>query len=542
MVLPAAAVRQVRSRRSGRGSDANHAPVSIQATRSNTITTATITSTKPPSTTTFAATTAAAAPPSLPCTSRRAPPPAPLSLPWTSLSHPLNPFGDSNGCRHDSFTSPHHRTSSSLHIPPVRPRLARSMTSASHMPSRHAKLHKRSDSTLSNTPTVFTMPSPIQNEFTHSNSTAALSPQHARHSSANKIKPYFRKMSLRDDDFDQGRLDLSRPSAENESLNGLGLCDDPPPFSPTASEVSFIPSTRRKMPHTRATSNPASLPVAAQGPLRPTQPFAPLREAPRSFTPPATLDQPDTSDSEAEESVGVLTSDIRQLDYEPWKPRRSVSISSNPAITPLSQTFSGGSLTKLTSASQSNLSIRSQPSFDHVKSGRSHRHGAKSGDYSTTPSTRTSIDKAFSFIARTSEPEDAASRAAAIRAARRAFEEREAAKERKYEKEENKRRNTVIKKEHRKMRKPELRMSMTSNGSNSIVFEEKAVAGTDYEHQNPAHHLSLPIQGAHSGAAPTVPLSPPVPSKTKQAKGGWNRCLAWTRTRLLNCGGKSSTA
>jgi len=411
------------------------------------------------------------------------------------------------------------------------------MTSASHLP-RHAKLHKRSDSTSSTAPVVFTMPSPIQHEFTQPNSSMTTT-QHARHSSANKIKPYLRKMSLRDDDLDQGRLDLSRPSAENESLTGLGICDDAPAFSRSLSDVSFIPSTRRKASHSRATSGPASMAVAASGPLRPTQPFAPLREAPRSFTPPATVSQVDTSDDEAEESVGVLTNDIRQPDYEPWKPRRSISISSNPAITPLSQTYTAGSLTKLTSASQSNLSIRSQPSYDQIKTGRSHRNTGRSSDYPPTPSARTSIDKAFSFITRTSEPEDAASRAAAIRAARRAFEEKEAAKDRKYEKEEVKRRASVIKKEERKWRKTDPRASMTSNGSNSIVVDEKAVAGADYATQTPAHDLSLPIQGDYSGAAPTVPLSPPSPSKTKQAKGGWNRILAWTRTRLLDCGGKA---
>lgn len=469
--------------------------------------------------------------------------PPPTSPPWSAVSHSLNPFGDSNG-RRDSFTTPYRRisnsTSLSLQVAPSRPPLARSMTSASHLP-RHAKLHKRSDSTSSAAPTVFTMPSPIQNEFTLANSATTTSTQHARHSSANKIKPYLRKMSLRDDDLDQGRLDLSRPSAENDSLTGLGICEDAPSFSRSVSDVSFIPSTRRKASHSRATSGPASLAVAASGPLRPTQPFAPLREAPRSFTPPATVSQGDTSDDEAEESVGVLTNDIRQPDYEPWKPRRSVSISSNPAITPLSQTYTAGSLTKLTSASQSNLSIRSQPSYDHLKSGRTHRNTGRTSDYPTSPSARTSIDKAFSFITRTSEPEDAASRAAAIRAARRAFEEKEAAKDRKYEKEEVKRRASVIKKEERKWRKSDPRASMTSNGSNSIVVdEEKAVAGTDYATQTPAHDLSLPIQGDHSGAAPTVPLSPPPPSKTKQAKGGWNHFLAWTRTRLLNCGGKAS--
>ena len=191
----------------------------------------------------------------------------------------------------------------------------------------------------------------------------------------------------------------------------------------------------------------------------------------------------------------------------------------------------------MTSASQSNLSIRSQPSYDQIKTGRTHRNTGRSSDYPTTPSARTSIDKAFSFITRTSEPEDAASRAAAIRAARRAFEEKEAAKDRKYEKEEVKRRASVIKKEERTWRKPNPRASITSNGSNSIVVDEKAVAGADYATQTPAHDLSLPIQGDYSGAALTVPHSPPSPSKTKQAKGGWNRVLAWTRTRLLDCGG-----
>lgn len=469
--------------------------------------------------------------------------PPPTSPPWSQFSHPVNPFGDPNG-RRDSFTTPYRRTSTSASIS-NRPALGRSMTSASNLP-RHTKLHKRSDS-LSSTqtahpPQLFTMPSPIQNEFTNP---ALPAPHHVRHSSANKIKPYLRKMSLRDDDLDQGRLDLSRPSAENESLTGLGLCET---YSRSVSDVSFVPTTRRKSAHARATSGPASLAAAATGPLRPTQPFAPLKEAPNSFTPPATISQLETSDDddEADESVGVLSNDIRQLEYEPWKPRRSISINSCAAITPLSQTYTTASLTKLPSASQSNLSIRSQPSYDQIKSGRSHRNTTRNSDCTTTPSARTSIDKAFSFITRTSEPEDAASRAAAIRAARRAFDEKEAAKELKYEQEEVKRRASVLKKEEkkeeRKRRKSEVpRMSITSNGSNDLIDEEKAVGSTSYACQPRTHSLSLPIQGETSGA-PLVPLSPPMPSKTKQARGGWNHFLAWTRTRLLNCGGKGSSA
>lgn len=445
--------------------------------------------------------------------------------PWKH-SNSQSPFGDfqlsypSNGYR------------------PSRPAMPSRITSAPSLP-RHAKLHKRNDSasSISLVPQVFTMPSPIQDEFT-------LGQQPGRRPSANKIKPYLRKMSIRDDDLDQGRLDLSRPSAENESLAGLGICETTHVYARSVSDVSFQPASHRRASHSRATSGPASLAAAAPGPLRPTQPFVhPMRQMPRSFTPPAGLSYDlDSPVDEAEESVGVLTNDPRLSDYDLWKPRRSVSISSGPASTPLSQTYTAGSLTKLTSASQSNLSLRSQQSCDQLKSGRPRKNTGRSTETPTSPSGRTSIDKAFSFLSRTSvDHDEPVSRAAAIRAARKAFEEKEAAKELKYEQEEIKRKESVLKKEQRQRRKSEApnRLSAASNASNNNSIDEKVV-GAEYESHFPAHDLSLPIQGKESIAAPTS-SSAPQPSKTKVAKGGWNRVLAWTRTRLLNCGGKDST-
>ena len=165
----------------------------------------------------------------------------------------------------------------------------------------------------------------------------------------------------------------------------------------------------------------------------------------------------------------------------------------------------------------------------------------------TTTSSRASIDKAVSFLSRASEPEDPAARAANIRALRRAFEEKQAAKERKMEKVEMKRRDTAemkrMKKEDERRRKSEaseeksrLRKSTSTNMTKQTqtpMFDEK-VAGKEYSRQSPVHRLSLPILGGESGAAAESRTKTDV-SKTKAARGVWVRFRAWSKTRMLSC-------
>lgn len=155
------------------------------------------------------------------------------------------------------------------------------------------------------------------------------------------------------------------------------------------------------------------------------------------------------------------------------------------------------------------------------------------------------MDRAVSFLSRTSnvEPEDPAARAANIRALRRAFEEKEAAKERKLEKVEMKRRDTVELKRQKKEEKQRRKSSVSdkSRGRRSTntlpdgsPLSEKAVAGTEYSRYKPVHQLSLPIQGGQGGESTETRVKTDV-SKTKAAKGVWMRFRAWSKTRMLSC-------
>lgn len=415
-------------------------------------------------------------------------------------------------------------------------------SSSSSSVSRHAsgKLHKRSDSASSLAANQINarVTSPVQDEYTLGQRQPSLR-------SSNKIKPYLRKMSLRDDGDDQGRLDLSRPSADNDTLAGLGIRD----FSNgsrSVSDVSFQTTAVRRASstHTRAISG-ASQMSTASAPLRPTQPFVhPMRQNQRPYTPPSAISYNTIvhPEEEAEESSDIIANEMHLSDTrDSWRQHRSTSTSSVPRLqqADVSYTHSTASLTKLANASQSNVSTKSDKSAKE-KSGRPRRNTDRSFD-ATSPSSRTSFDKAFSFLSRSTElQEDPAARAASIRAARRAFEEKEAAKDRKLAKEQIKRRDTEekqrAKKEDKQRRKSETsdrhRRSRSDSGNTAIINEK--VPGKEYSNFAPVHNLSLPVHGQHVPAAPTRANADL--SKTKVAKGGWMRFMAWTRTRLLSCG------
>ncbi|KAJ9632098.1 hypothetical protein H2203_000499 [Taxawa tesnikishii (nom. ined.)] len=394
--------------------------------------------------------------------------------------------------------------------------------------SSHGKLHKRAGSASSVSLTSpSSVPYALHDAFPTDTSS---SPQ--KTTSTQKIKPYLRKMSLKDED--QGRLDLSRPAAENEKLAGLGMNDLG--SSRSASDLAYLASGRRSLNHNRTAS--VNSQISSQS-FRPTEPFVhPMRQRPRPYTPPSYAHS--AADEEGDESTDVVpTEDLYSIgrpDLEPWRSRRSMSVSSTPQVmpTPLSQSHTADSMTNLTknaNASQSNLSIRSAKS---AKSSRSNNQSATRGtrsrgntnrslDLGTSPSSRTSFDKAFAFLSshtsRTSEGEDAATREAKIRAARRAYEEKEAAKDRKIEKEEAKRRDAEeakrLRKDERQRRRSEASggnrkksLSLTAGiaGSRPDLNEKgneaaaaDAVAGREYERHAPVHVRSLPVQGRESG-------------------------------------------
>lgn len=397
--------------------------------------------------------------------------------------------------------------------------------------TRHGKLHKRNDSGSSFPPPTSRPSAAIKHD-------SPLEPAYGATSSktgtTERIKPYLRMMSLRDDDEAQGRLDLSRPSMDSDTVSGLGIRD----FSGSArsvSDVSLLPSVHRRSTHRRATSLSSQLSV--------------VRSSPRPPTPPSAFSTSTFphADDEVEESTDVLAGELRCTSLDPWRFRRTASTNSAPygLSTVSSKTHSAGSLTRLTNGSQSNLSTRSTNSIGSTREAQTgHPRGsaAKSLDLGTTTSSRTSFDKAFTRSVRNAEPEDPATRAANIRALRRAFEEKQAAKERKYEKEELKRRDTEetkrAKKEDWQRRKSEtierIRHRRSTSGSLSLGgFNEKAASDQARPNHRQTLSLSLPIQGVLDEESELRAKT--EMSKTKAAKSVWVRFRAWSRTRMLNC-------
>lgn len=433
--------------------------------------------------------------------------------------------------------------------------LTATLGSAQRTVSSHAKLHKRgnSGSSLPGPPSPF---SGAHSQFTtpfatYEESFMDLSSTPPT-SSTLKTKPYSRKTSAGKDD--QGKLDLSRSTTENDRMTGLGIQDF---GTRSASDVTF-PHAGRRGTHAR-TASVGSHVSTGSGSFRPTQPFVhPMRQTPRPYTPPTGSSNASfVNDDEANESGDVLDDDFR-LGHG-YRSKRSMSISSTPAIapTPLSQTYTAdelGLVPKLTSVSQTNLSIKSARSAKSSKSkrGRSRCDTGRSIDLQTSPSSRTSFDKAFSLVSRRSDTEPL-TRDERIRAARLKFEEKEASKDRRLQQEQLKRRETddakSMRKQERQRRKSEATerirvLNQGKEGGNGKGNPKKRkdehpndekLHSRSYDEYRPANSMSLPRQGLQAGASEKTLRT--TERKPRGAQSGWVRFSAWLQTRMLNCGG-----
>lgn len=371
-------------------------------------------------------------------------------------------------------------------------------------------------------------------------------------SSTPKIKPYLRKMSsAKVDPRDQGQIDLSKSSFDNDRLAGLGIQDG----TRSVSDVSFTNSARKK-PHARTTSG-ASQGSHGSGSSKATQPFIhPMRQTPRPYTPlNGSANASFVNEDEANEIKDVVDDEFRPA--QGYRNRRSMSIPSTPAIipTPLSQSYTAndlGMIPKLTSTSQTNLSMKSGRSGKSSQS----RKGERSGSRRNTdrsfdpPSSRTSFDRAFSYVSRKSES-DPSSRDERIREARRKFEEKEAYKDRKYKQEQLKRRETDDvkreKKEEKQRRKTEeferTRVSKSSSNQSSPKKprkepdpEKEQLHSRSYDETRPATLTTLPRRGAQPGVSEKTPRM--TERKVRDAQSGWVRFSAWFHTRMFNCAGE----
>lgn len=425
-------------------------------------------------------------------------------------------------------------------------------TTSTRTESRHAKLHKRGSSTsslpgrpspISGTHSQFTTPFATYEE--HFPDVSSTPPP----SSTPKIKPYLRKMSSARDDPNQGRLDLSKPVAENAGLAGAGLGIQD--FGTrSAIEVAFLPSGRRT-PHMRTTSVGSQV-SNGSGSVRPNQAFVhPMRQTPLAPTTPTGLSYASSLDGdEARESSDIITDDDFTLGPVTHRNRRSISISSTPQIapTPLYQTHTAsdlGDVPKLTNISTTNLSMKSGRSAKSSKSKllRSRTDTSRSADFPNSPSSRTSLDKAFSFVSRRSDP-DPQHRDERIREARRKFEEKEANKDRKTEKQAIKQRETdemKEKKQERRRRKSEASertkvLKPSTKGSDSKKNyrdpekRSESLRSQSYDQIRHPQIMALPRHGSQAGMIEPIPgrqaSSPP-------SQSGWSRFV-----RILSCGGE----
>ena len=407
--------------------------------------------------------------------------------------------------------------------------------SRSHAPS--ARLHKRGNS-ASSISSPLSPPTDV-NAFTFNRSetpkvtyeepwtTEPTRPMPITHHSKKdlKIKPYLRKLSSKD----ANALDLSRPAAENEGLAGLGISEYGG-YSPAVSDVNFTPvNGRTRLPHNRSTSNTSQFSTNSSL-QRPTVPYMPsIRQTPQPYTPPISKSTPaSVMGSEVEVEDDVILSDdefrLRQNASDPA--RRSGSLSSAPGVSPTLRIHTTGSSTRLGgSYSQSAVSLTSP-----VAPSRSRGDTLKSVDTTTSPSSRTSFDKAFGFIrGPRDEAVDPASRAASIRAARMAFQEKEQAKERKYGKESLKQAEKNVRKQH-KRHESDARRSV-SDANEAMATPRPSIGGRQYSDHRQAHTRTLPkhvvsVDGEKYNAVPQV-------TKSRAAKGRWLRFLAWLKTRLL---------
>ena len=405
--------------------------------------------------------------------------------------------------------------------------------------SRLAKLHKRgsSGSSLPATPSPL---SASQSQFTIPNSryeesrpiVTATPPSNPSF----KSRPYIRKATSAKDDENQGRLDLSKSTLENGYLPGLGIQDY---GTRSVSEVTFSHTSRRTA-HTRTTSGGSQTSVNSRS-FTPTQPFMhPMRQTP--YTPSGQSYASSMNDDEAHESSDIVTDD-GILPGAPFRARRSVSISSTPQIqpTPLSQSHTAadlGYVPKL-NTSQTNLSIKSGRSGKSSRSklGRPRRNTERSDP------NRASLDKAFSFVSRRSDP-DPQTRDERIREKRRQFMEKEASKDRKQERQELKRRETEEAKEERQRRKSEASQSerprvvkkiSSRKGEGRKEKPREELRSRSYDETRPAQMTALPRHGHEPGMSEK---SRRREREENESPGAWPRFSTWMQTRLLGCGGK----
>lgn len=420
-------------------------------------------------------------------------------------------------------------------------RTAQSSLTAPRQRSTHARLHKRHSSNLSS---QSGLPSQLKRSTTDSIVAPLTSVRDASPTSPNpppskaiprdQLRRHLRWRGKGSDQNNEG-IDLSRTVAENEErCSGLGISMQSPAVDlASTGQDDLYRSASGSRAHQRSISHTSAASNASVTSFKPSAPFVhPYKQSP---TIPTATPSPRISESISEhESYFPAggSNGISNLDSDTCAPSQSAVPSRRP------------SLRLNTATAPRSLRIRSASytvaGADGVAGKRSRRATDLSLE-SPTPTSRASLDRAFTFIRGEQEPLDPLAKAATIHAARQAFEERQEAKDRKWEKLERK----AAERAERQAEKKDERARRKSECADRKRSSNVAVAGynelqLDSESRRRRHSLpklrssSAPTSAKQVHFKSTETMAPTKKSAKHTAKTNYARFGLWFKTHLFH--------
>lgn len=353
-------------------------------------------------------------------------------------------------------------------------------------------------------------------------------PSEKKMKSKAKIKPILKKLSPPDDNS----LDLGRSAMDDDGLgiHGTGMG----PGSRSALEASVGAALVGRGPsHHRSTSGTSQFSTNTSASAG--RPYIhPMRQTPRPYTPPIAHSYT-TSFLGSDHSGDATDSAVHDDDFARRVPRDAANRAFSPyscshVSTPPLRLDTSHSVTQLSTDSPSNLA-GTPSSFMRPRAGTLSPAGT------TSPTSRSSVD--MPWLPSRGEAFDSTGRAASIRAAREAFEEREAAKAEKAERERQRqvRKREKREEEHRVRR--ERKWSNATRPSTADVTSEKedVRAPTTFPNFGPRELDSTGRLGtAHASHPPSRDSPGNHPSSS--LKTTWIYFITWLKTRLLKIGRK----
>ena len=355
--------------------------------------------------------------------------------------------------------------------------------------ANHAKLHRRGNSTSTQSPTSPTFvpdyllqtAGAVVPASAHANLFSAPDTKE-RKSSKVKIKPLLRKFSSQE----QVSIDLSRSAAENE---GLGIY--------TSAENSGGPdagSGRRGGYHNRTTSATSQLSstTTSSHARYGTQYVHPMRQTPRPYTPPLATSYKTSLESEAP----TITNSIEAPYFEPHARTASRAAGTPYAPLPVSRRptplhIRTNSASRLTSPSQTNI--------PGTPSSLRYNTDTNPATEMISSATRTSIESGFRKRSR-SNPADVDP--AIVDLKRQEFNEREAAKELKYQQAEARAQEKEARRRERKeedTRRTSEKRERKRAKSNAASEKSSFLTAADTHESIPSMQPEMPAPGRKRG-------------------------------------------